>query len=239
MLARVVLSPCQCVPRVPRGGSVRHSVQRVLPAHAEEGGGEGEGGDPAPPASLPPVQLHKVRSEDLSWLEAVTRHNTLHTDRGCQDQADTGCQDQSDTGSQDQADTGCQDKAGTECQDKADTRGQDQANTGCKDKDNTGCQCQQTSGGSDKEAASELCELTGPSSSRLTSARPSVAGPGSAKPWCEACRYCSQHICLATTASLCAAITVLIIINIVLGFDPFLLILMFSLIFLLMTLLTG
>ena len=223
VLARVVLSPCQCVPRVPRGGSVRHSVQRVLPAHAEDGGGEGEGGDPAPPASLPPVQLHKVRSEDLSWLEAVTRHNTLHTDTGCQDQADTGCQD----------------KAGTECQDKADTRGQDQANTGCKDKDNTGCQCQQTSGGSDKEAASELCELTGPSSSRLTSARPSVAGPGSAKPWCEACRYCSQHICLATTASLCAAITVLIIINIVLGFDPFLLILMFSLIFLLMTLLTG
>ena len=217
-----MLSPCQCVPRVPRGGSVRHSVQRVLPAHSEDGGGEGEGGDPAPPASLPPVQLHKVRSEDLSWLEAVTRHNTLHTDTGCQDQADTGCQD----------------KAGTECQDKADTRGQDQADTGCKDKDNTGCQCQQTSGGSDKEAASELCELTGPSSSRLTSARPSVAGSGP-KPWCEACRYCSQHICLATTVSLCAAITVLIIINIVLGFDPFLLILMFSLIFLLMTLLTG
>ena len=234
-----MLSPCQCVPRVPRGGSVRHSVQRVLPAHAEDGGGEGERGDPAPPASLPPVQLHKVRSEDLSWLEAVTRHNTLHTDTGCQDQADTGCQDRADTGGQDEDYTGCQDKAGTECQDKADTRGQDQANTGCKDKDNTGCQCQQTSGGSDKEAASELCELTGPSSSRLTSARPSVAGPGSAKPWCEACRYCSQHICLATTVSLCAAITVLIIINIVLGFDPFLLILMFSLIFLLMTLLTG
>ena len=81
--------------------------------------------------------------------------------------------------------------------------------------------------------------MTGPSrSSSLTSARPSVSGPGP-KPWCEACRYCSQHICLATTASLCAAITVLIIINIVLGFDPFLLILMFSLIFLLMTLLTG
>ena len=211
MLARVVLSPCQCVP------SVRHSVQRVLPAprhtpHTEEGGGEREDlarerADPAPLASLPPVQLHKVRSEDLSWLEAVTRHNTLHSDTGCQDHADTG--------------------------------GQEQADTGCQDKANTGCRRQQTSGSSDKEAASELWEVTGPSrSSSLTSARPSVSGPGP-KPWCEACRYCSQHICLATTASLCAAITVLIIINIVLGFDPFLLILMFSLIFLLMTLLTG
>ena len=56
---------------------------------------------------------------------------------------------------------------------------------------------------------------------------------------CQLCRYCSQHICMATTVSLCAAFTVLIIINIVLGFDPFLIILMFSLIFLLMTLLTG
>ena len=56
---------------------------------------------------------------------------------------------------------------------------------------------------------------------------------------CKLCRYCSQHICMATTVSLCAAITVLIIINLVLGFDPFLIILMFSLIFLLMTLLTG
>ena len=271
VLARVVLSPCQCVP------SVRHSVQRVLPAprhtpHTEEGGGEREDlarerddlareredparereglarekadparerADPAPLASLPPVQLHKVRSEDLSWLEAVTRHNTLHSDTGCQDHADTGSQDQADTGCQDQADTGCQDHADTGGQEQADTGGQEQADTGCQDKANTGCRRQQTSGSSDKEAASELWEVTGPSrSSSLTSARPSVSGPGP-KPWCEACRYCSQHICLATTASLCAAITVLIIINIVLGFDPFLLILMFSLIFLLMTLLTG
>ena len=53
------------------------------------------------------------------------------------------------------------------------------------------------------------------------------------------CHSCSQHLCLVTAGSLCSAVTVLIIINIVFGFDPFLIILMFSLIFLLMTLLTG
>ena len=55
----------------------------------------------------------------------------------------------------------------------------------------------------------------------------------------RACHSCSQHLCLITAVSLCSAVTVLIIINIVFGFDPFLIILMFSLIFLLMTLLTG
>ena len=53
------------------------------------------------------------------------------------------------------------------------------------------------------------------------------------------CHSCSQHLCLVTAGSLCSAVTILIIINIVFGFDPFLIILMFSLIFLLMTLLTG
>ena len=53
------------------------------------------------------------------------------------------------------------------------------------------------------------------------------------------CHYCAQHLCLATAVSLCSAIIILITINIVFGFDPFLIILMFSLIFLLMTLLTG
>ena len=65
-------------------------------------------------------------------------------------------------------------------------------------------------------------------------------GDDKARCWLgRACHSCSQHLCLVTAVSLCSAITVLIIINIVFGFDPFLIILMFSLIFLLMTLLTG
>ena len=57
--------------------------------------------------------------------------------------------------------------------------------------------------------------------------------------YCDICVWCSQHLCISITISICIAITVIIIINIIFGFDPFLIIILFSLIFLLMTLLTG
>ena len=56
---------------------------------------------------------------------------------------------------------------------------------------------------------------------------------------CLTLKYISAHLCLATSATLCAAILVLLVLNIILGLDPFLIIIMLCLIFLLMTLITG
>ena len=93
------------------------------------------------------------------------------------------------------------------------------------------------SGGDNEDGAA----LTVTNSS-ITDAESGPSEGGEDKTGCwltRVCHYCAQHLCFATAVSLCSAIIILITINIVFGFDPFLIILMFSLIFLLMTLLTG
>ena len=66
----------ECVIQVrsvlPAPGSEDRDVATVLRTEEEDNGDEKEIG-----AKLPPVRLHKVQSEDLTWLDTIIKHNSL------------------------------------------------------------------------------------------------------------------------------------------------------------------